>query len=111
MNYMSMGIGRHYIIRRYITTKLYIMHYGYVIEVIVKYCDNTCTSKTELDTAGQKFVKQRCIYMRIFFFMNYMTMCIGRHYIIRRDITTKLYIQCSAYGYIFEVNVKYCANT
>ena len=38
---MSMGIGRHYIIRRDITTKLYIMHYGYVIEVIVKYCDNT----------------------------------------------------------------------
>ena len=68
MNYMSMGIGRHYIIRRDITTKLYIMHYGYVIEVIVKYCDNTCTSKTELDTAGQKCVKQRCIYMRIFIF-------------------------------------------
>ena len=40
MNYMSMGIGQHYIIRRDITTKLYIMHYGYVIEVIVKYCDN-----------------------------------------------------------------------
>ena len=40
---MSMGIGRHYIIMRDITTKLYIMHYGYVIEVIVKYCDNTCT--------------------------------------------------------------------
>ena len=39
------------------------MHYGYVIEVIVKYCDNTCTSKTELDTAGQKCVKQRCIYI------------------------------------------------
>ena len=35
MNYMSMGIGRHCIIRRDITTKLYIMHYGYVIEVIV----------------------------------------------------------------------------
>ena len=41
MNYMSMGIGPHYIIRRDITTKLYIMHYGYVIEVIVKYCVNT----------------------------------------------------------------------
>ena len=65
---MSMGIGRHYIIRRDITTKLYIMHYGYVIEMIVKYCDNTCTSKTELDTAGQKCVNQRCIYMRIFFY-------------------------------------------
>ena len=38
---MSMGIGRYYIIRRDITTKLYIMHYGYVIEVIVKYCENT----------------------------------------------------------------------
>ena len=50
MNYMSMGIGRHYITWRYITTKLYIVHYGYVIAVIVKYCDNT--SKTELDTAG-----------------------------------------------------------
>ena len=60
---MSMGIGRHYIIRRDITTKLYIMSYGYVIEVIVEYCDTTCTSKTELDTAGQKCVKQRCIYM------------------------------------------------
>ena len=55
MNYMSMGVGRHYIIRRDITTKLYIVHYGYVIEGIVKYCDNTCTctSKTEFDTAGQ----------------------------------------------------------
>ena len=63
------------------------MHNGYVIEVIVKYCDNT--SKTELDTAGQKYVKQRCIYMRIFFLMNYMPMGIGRHYIIRRDITIK----------------------
>ena len=41
------------------------MHYGYVIEVIVKYCDNT--SKSELDTAGQKCIKQRCIYMRICF--------------------------------------------
>ena len=59
MNYMSMGIGRRYIIRRYITTKLYIMHYGYVIELIVKYCDNT--SKTALDRAGQKCVKQRYI--------------------------------------------------
>ena len=29
------------------------MHYGYVIEVIVKYCDNTCTSKTELDRGLQ----------------------------------------------------------
>ena len=29
---LSMSIGRHYIIRRDITTKLYIMHYGYVIE-------------------------------------------------------------------------------
>ena len=81
---MSMGIGRHYIIRIDIATKLYILHYGYVIEVIVKYCANACTSKTELDTAGQKCVKQRCIYMRIFFFMNYMPMGIGRHYIIRR---------------------------
>ena len=61
-----MGIGRYYIIRRDITAKLYIVHYGYVIEVIVKYCDNT--SKSELDTAGQKFIKQRCIYMRIFLF-------------------------------------------
>ena len=61
-----MDIGRNYIIRRYITTKLYILHYGYVIEVIVNYCDNT--SKTELDTAGKKCVKQRCIYMRIYFF-------------------------------------------
>ena len=67
---MSMGISRHYIIRTDITTKLYIMHCGYVIEVNVKYCDrpNTCTSKTELDTAGQKCITQRCIYMRIFFF-------------------------------------------
>ena len=30
--HMSRSIGRHYIIRRDITTKLYIMHYGYVIE-------------------------------------------------------------------------------
>ena len=66
MNYMSMGIGRHYIIRRDITTKLYIMRYGYVIEVIVEYCDTTCTSNTELDTAGQKCVKQRCTYMYIY---------------------------------------------
>ena len=85
---MSMGISWHYIIRRYIATKLYIVHYGYVIEVIVKYCDNTCTSKTELDTASKKCVKQRCIYMRIYFFINYMPMGIGRHYIIWRDITT-----------------------
>ena len=58
---MSMGIGRHYIIRRDITTKLYMVHYGYVIEVIAKYCDNT--SKTELvrPTAGKKCVKQRYI--------------------------------------------------
>ena len=55
---MSMGIGRHYINRRDITTKLYIVHYGYVIEVIVKYWDITCTSNTALDTAGQKCVKQ-----------------------------------------------------
>ena len=48
MNYMSLGIGRHYIIWRDITTKLYIVHYGNGIEEIVKYCDNT--SKTELDT-------------------------------------------------------------
>ena len=41
INYMPMDIGRNYIIRRYITTKLYIVHYGYVIEVIVKYCANT----------------------------------------------------------------------
>ena len=54
-----MGIGRHYIIRRDITTKLYVLHYGYFMEVIVKYCDNT--SKIELDTAGQKCVKQRYI--------------------------------------------------
>ena len=60
--------------------------YEYVIEVIVKYCDNT--SKTELDTAGQKCVKQ---------------------YIIRRYITSKLYIV--HYIYVFEVIVKYCANT
>ena len=100
-----MGIGRHYIIRIYITTKLYIVNYGYVIEVIVKYCDNI--SKTDLDTAGKKSVKQRC--MRIFFVMNYMPMGIGRHYIIRRDITTKLYIV--HYGYVVEVIVKYCANT
>ena len=46
MNYMPMGIGRHYIIRRDITTKLYIVHYGYVVEVI---------------GAGQKCVKQRYI--------------------------------------------------
>ena len=98
---MSMGIGRHYIIRCDITTKLYIVQYGYVIEVIVKYCDNTCTSKTELDTAGQKCVKQRC--MQIFFLMNYMPMGISRHYIIRRDITTKLYIL--HYGYIVQVNI------
>ena len=32
---------RHYIIRRGITTKLYIVHYGYVIEVIFKYSANT----------------------------------------------------------------------
>ena len=30
---MPMGIGRHYIIRRDITTKLYIVHYGYIVEV------------------------------------------------------------------------------
>ena len=30
-----MGIGRHYIIRRDITTKLYIVHYGYIVEVNV----------------------------------------------------------------------------
>ena len=80
------------------------MHYGYVIELFVEYCDNTCTSKTELDTVGQKCVKQRCIYMvcKYIFFMNYMPMGIGRHYIIRRDITTKLYIV--HYGYIVEVN-------
>ena len=63
---MSMGMGRHYIIRRDITTNLYIMYYGYVVEVIVKYCDNT-SPKTELDTAGQKCVKQLCIYMQIYF--------------------------------------------
>ena len=85
------------------------MHYGYVIEMIVKYCDYTYISKTELDTAGQKCVKQRCIYMQIFLCVNCMPMGIGRHYIIRRDITTKLYIVL--YGYIVEVNVKYCANT
>ena len=66
MNYMSMGIGRHYIIRRDITAKLYIMYYGYVIEVIVKYCDNTCTSKTELDTAGQTTMH---IFANIFFIL------------------------------------------
>ena len=64
-----MGIGRHYIIRGDIIAKLCIWHYGYVIEVIVKYCDNTCTYKTELYTAGQKCVKQRCIYMRIYIFL------------------------------------------
>ena len=58
MNYMSMGIGRHDIIRRDITTKLYIVHYGYVIEVIVQYCDNT--SKTELDTAGVRYFRYNC---------------------------------------------------
>ena len=52
-------LHRHYIIRRDINTKLYIVHYGYVVEVIVKNCDNT--SKTELDRAGQKCVKQRYI--------------------------------------------------
>ena len=57
---MFVGIGRHYKIRRYINTKLYIVHYGYVIEVNVKYCDNT--SKPELDADGQKCVKQRCVY-------------------------------------------------
>ena len=36
-----MGIGRHYIIRRDITTKLCIVHYGYIVEVNVKYCTNT----------------------------------------------------------------------
>ena len=78
-----MGIGRHYIIRRDITTKLYIVHCGYVIEVIVKFCDNWVgysrskmrqttmhiyffkycanTWKIELDRAGQKCVKQRYI--------------------------------------------------
>ena len=72
-----MGIGRHYIIRRAITTKLYIVHYGYVIEVIVKYCDNTCTSKTELDTAGQICVKQRCIYMYMqIFFLFLFILCL-----------------------------------
>ena len=30
--HMSRSIGQHYIIRRDITTKLYIMHYGYVIQ-------------------------------------------------------------------------------
>ena len=55
---MPMGIGRHYIIRRDITTKLYIVHYGYVVAVIVEYCANTW--KTELDRAGQKCAKQRC---------------------------------------------------
>ena len=78
----------------------------WMCEVIVKYCDNT--SKTELDTAGQKCVKQRCIYANIFF-MNYMPVGIGRHYIIRRDSTIKLYIV--HYGYVVEVIVKYCANT
>ena len=63
MNYMSMGIGRHYIIRRYITTKLYIVLYGYVIEVIVKYCDNTCTSKTELDTQPVKNASNNDAYI------------------------------------------------
>ena len=77
------------------------MHYGH--EVIVKYCDNTCTSKTELDTAGKKCVKQRCIYMQIFFLLITCLMGIGRHYIIRRDITTKLYIV--HYEYIVEVIV------
>ena len=41
MKYMPMGIGRHCIMRRYITTKLYIVHYGYIVEVNVKYCANT----------------------------------------------------------------------
>ena len=69
MNYKSMGIGRHYIVRRDITTKLYIVHFGYAIELIVKYCEYTCTYKTELDTAGQKCVKQRCKNMRIYFLL------------------------------------------
>ena len=51
MNYMSMGIGRHYIIKYDITTKLHIVHYGYVVEVIVKYGANTW--QIELDRAGQ----------------------------------------------------------
>ena len=59
MNYMSKGIGRHYIIRSNITTKLYIVHYGYIVEVHVKYCANTW--QTELDRAGQKCVKLRYI--------------------------------------------------
>ena len=87
---MSRGIVRHYIIRRDITTKLYIMHYGYVIEVIVKYGDNTCTSKTELDTAGKNASNNDAYICKYFLFMNYMPMGIGRHYIIRRYITTKL---------------------
>ena len=67
------------------------------MEVIVKYCDNTY--QTELDTAGQKCVKQRCIYICEYFcFMNYMPMGIGQHYISRRYITTKLYIV--HYGYV-----------
>ena len=40
MNYMPIGIGRHYIIRD-ITTKLYIVHYGYIVEVNFKYGANT----------------------------------------------------------------------
>ena len=56
MNYMSMGVGRllHKLGEILLQQRLYIMHYGLMfIEVIVKYCDNTCTctSKTEFDTA------------------------------------------------------------
>ena len=76
------------------------MHYGYVIEVIVKYCDNI--SKTEIYPSNDAY-----IYANIFF-MNYMPMGIGRHYMIRRDITTKLYIV--HYGSV-EGIVKYGANT
>ena len=63
--------------------------------------------KTKLRLA---YEDKRDLYcMLIMFFMNYMPMGIGRYYIIRKDITTKLYIV--HYGYIVEVNVKYCANT
>ena len=70
-----MGIGQHYIIRRDIRLyyQLYIcplMHYGYVIEVIVIYCDNTCTSKTELDTVVSK-MRQTTMHMYIWEYFFY----------------------------------------
>ena len=105
-----MGIGRHYIAWRYITSKLYIVHHGYGIEVIVKYCDNSLHPKPSKIQPVKNVSNNDVDICEYFFFINYMPMGIGRHYIIRRYYYQIIHIGMHN-GYVVVVIVKYCANT